>query len=208
MEGLSSKAQAIKVFAAGIWGSMFVWHTLRKSCLTYHRDWKAKLRILFVSVSKVNEDLLQIMLVCCFGSDISGMLVKNSCTAIYIHDNFEWVFCVQNYITSCFGCGVSCEKRRWLTLPHFYRFHFLDSHISQPEWELVRLPGLTSQNILIVNNWVGLSYITWVKDGVNSCYTQPTDWLRKYLDWKMTLIIFLFSGSIWLNSRNRGISVN
>lgn len=80
MEGLSSKAQAIKVFAAGIWGSMFVWHTLRKSCLIYRRDWKAKLRILFVSVSKDDEDLLQIMLVCCFGKDISGALVMDSCS--------------------------------------------------------------------------------------------------------------------------------
>ncbi len=67
MEGLSSKVQAIQVFAAGIWGGVFVWHTLRKSCLSYHGDWKVKLQILFVSVSSGGEYLLQIILVCCLG---------------------------------------------------------------------------------------------------------------------------------------------
>lgn len=121
MEGLSSKAQAIKVFAAGIWGSMFVWHTLHKSCLTFRRDWKAKLRILFVSVDSGSEYLLQIMLVCCLGKTTSP--VRWSGAAVDTWQSWvEWV--IVSRIASLPVAFLA--KKSWLTLPRFYRVHFLD----------------------------------------------------------------------------------
>ncbi len=192
MEGLSSKAQAIQVFAAGIWGGVFVWHTLRKSCLSYHGDWKVKLQILFVSVSSGGEYLLQIILFVVWAKSISGTLVWGSCRYMTImgqmgnlcpglHHFLFWLWCLLQ------------KRDDWLCLVST-GFIFLTSYISQLEWELVRLPRPTSQNILIVNNWVDLSYIAWVKM-VSTRYSRQTDWTRKHLDGKMTLSIFLFSRS-------------